>query len=62
MARNRSPIRPTKKRMQLDLEDMLHAHIKALAEHDGKSMQKFVLMLLEEAIPRYEREAGLLDG
>ncbi len=60
MAKNRSPKKPPKKRMQLDLDPLLHAHLKALAEHDGKSMQKFVLMLLDMQIPLYEKEAGLL--
>ena len=37
------------------------ALVREMADHDGKSMNRFVIMLLERAIPTYRKEAGL-DG
>ncbi len=59
MSKIRPPKAPPKVRVQLDMPADVGREVRALAKHDGKSMNGFILMLLDSAIPAYRKEAGL---
>lgn len=59
MAKIRPPKAPPRVRVQVDMPADLGTEVRALAEHDGKSMNGFIIMLLGKAIPTYRKEAGL---
>ena len=62
MSKIRPPKAPPKVRVQVDMPAGMGNEVRALAQHDGKSMNAFILMLLSKAIPVYCKEAGLDDG
>ena len=60
MAKPRPPKAPPKVRVQVDMPADLGGEVKALAKHDGKSVNGFIIMLLGRQVPLYKKEAGLL--